>query len=416
MTWAQPGGVTVRSAYESLRDEILADLKSALPVDAVLLNLHGAMVADGYDDCEEDLIRRVRALAGPHAIIGVELDLHCHLSESKIEAADIVITYKEYPHVDINERGRELFDLVVATRLGKCKPVMALFDCRMIGLYATTREPMRGFVDSMIAAEQRERVLSVSFAHDFQFADVPHLGAKVLVVADGDAQLAQKTAREVGNAIYQLRREIGMEVIALPLEHALSRALESPRAPVVVADQSDNVGGGAPGDATFALRWLLDNGVHDVALAIFYDPEVVRIAMKAGVGATVAVRLGGKLGPSSGNPVDLTVTVLAIREGYQHAMPQESGEPWWYPVGDAVALKANGIEVIVGSELGIEERTRRALIVKSAQHFHAAFKPLASEIIYMAGPGAVPPDPRLVRYQRVDTARLYPWNDDPLAM
>lgn len=427
MAWAVPSGSTVRSAYESLREELLADLKAALPIDVVLLNLHGAMVADGYDDCEEDLIRRVRALVGPETVIGVELDLHCHLSEAKIESANIVITYKEYPHVDMNDRADELFDLCVAAREGRIKPTMALFDCQMIGLYPTTREPLRAFVDSMTAAERRARVLSVSFGHGFQFADVPHMGSKVLVVTDGDPQLARDTAEEFGTTVYRRRREIGVDSLALPLEQALSKALESKRTPVVVADQSDNSGGGAPGDATFALRWLLEKGVRDVALAIFYDPEVVRIAKKAGVGATLPLRLGGKLGPYSGDPVDLTATVLAIRENYRHALPQESGDPWWFPAGDTVALRIDGIDVVVSSErcqcfspevfsdLGIDPKSKRILIPKSVQHFYTAFAPIAAEIIYMAAPGAVAPDPRLIHYKRVETARLYPWAEDPLA-
>src|SRR5690606_34897507 len=131
------------------------------------LMLHGAMVAEGYPDCEEDLIRRVRSLVGSQTVIAVELDLHCHLTASKISAADIVITYKEYPHVDINERAKELFDLAVAAREQAIHPVMELFDCRMIGLYPTTREPLRSLVDGLMSAEKRNGVLSISFGHSF---------------------------------------------------------------------------------------------------------------------------------------------------------------------------------------------------------------------------------------------------------
>jgi len=126
-----------------------------MPVDVVLLMLHGAMVAQGYDDCEEDMIRRVRDIVGPTTVIGVELDLHCHLSPSLIAPADVVIADKEYPHIDINDRARELFDLAVATKLGNVRPTMALFDCRMVGLYPTSRQPLRGFVDAMTEAETR---------------------------------------------------------------------------------------------------------------------------------------------------------------------------------------------------------------------------------------------------------------------
>ena len=427
MAAAQPAGATIRSAYESLREEVLNDLRAAMPVDVVLLNLHGAMVADGYDDCEEDLIRRVRDIVGPAAVIGVELDLHCHLSEPTIAAADIVIIYKEYPHTDTHDRARELFDLAVRAKLGKIRPRMALFDCRMVGLYATTRQPMRDFVDAMTEAERRPGVLSVSFGHGFQWADVPHVGAKMLVVTDDDQALAERVAREFALRVYGLRREIGFESFSLPLEAALSKALASTKTPVVVADQSDNTGGGAAGDATFALRWLLDHGAEEVAMAIFYDPEVVRIAQRAGVGARLSVRLGGKIGPLSGHPVDIEVTVLALRSNYSHAFPQQSGEPWWFPAGDVVALRCGSIDIVVSSvrcqcfdpsiftDLGIDPKRKRLLIPKSYQHFYGTFAPIAGEVIYMAAPGAIPPDPRQITYRRFNTAGLYPWVDDPLA-
>jgi len=186
MAWAMPSGITVRAAYEALRDEVLTDLRAALPVDIVLLNLHGAMVAQGYPDCEEDLIQRIRDVVGTRAVVGVEFDLHCHLTEAKIAAANIVVTYKEYPHVDVNERAEELFELAIEASSGSIRPTMALFDCRMVGSYPTPREPLRSFVDAMMQAEERKEVLSMSFGHGFPLADLPHVGAKLLVVTDND--------------------------------------------------------------------------------------------------------------------------------------------------------------------------------------------------------------------------------------
>jgi microcystin degradation protein MlrC len=426
MAFAQPAGLTIRSAYESLREEMLSDLRAAMPVDIVLLMLHGAMIAEGYDDCEEDMIRRVREIVGPNTVIGVELDLHCHLSAAKIAPADIVIAYKEYPHFDVNDRAQEVFDLAVRTRLGHIDPTMALFDCRMIGLYPTSRQPLRGFVDSMTEAERRPGVLSVSFGHGFQFADVPHVGAKMLVVTDGDQAAADRLAEEFGRKVHGMRKEIGFDSISRPIDAALTRALASEKTPVVVADQSDNVGGGAPGDSTFALRWLLDHRAEEVALAILYDPEVVKIAKKAGVGATLPVRLGGKMGPPSGKPLDLEVTVRCLRESYVHDFPQASGQPVLFPLGDVAALRCGSIDIVVSSErcqcyspavfsdLGIDPKSKRVLIAKSVQHFHAAFSPIAAEVIYMAAPGAVPPDPRLISFRRLNTGRIYPWVDNPL--
>lgn len=422
MAWAQPSGITVRGAYEQLRDEMLSDLRAAMHVDVVLLMLHGAMVADGYEDCEEDMIRRVREIVGPTAAIGVELDLHCHLSRSMIDTADVVVTYKEYPHVDCDERAREVFDLAVATRLGTIRPQMALADCRMIGLYPTSRQPMRGFVDAMTEVErQRDKVLSVSFGHGFPFGDVPHMGSKMLVVTDDDVALAQAVADEFAARAYELRQHIGFGSVSLPLDAALSKALASEQRPVVVADQSDNPGAGAPADATFALRWLIEHRAEDVAIAIFYDPEVVRIAMRAGQGARLVMRLGGKMGPASGDPVDIEVIVLSMRDSYMHEFPQQSGPPIRYPSGDTVALRCGSIDLVVGSQrcqcfapsiftdFGIDLGRKQVIVVKSFQHFYGAFAPLAGEIIYMAARGAVSPDPTLIPYSRVDTSEMYPW-------
>src|SRR5262249_37569830 len=128
---AAPAGRTLRVVYAALRSEILSEVKAALPLDIVLLSLHGAMVAEGCDDCEGDLLGAVRALVGPRTIIGAELDLHCHATTRMFEAANVVVAYKEYPHVDEIERGRELYALCRDAALGRVRPTTGIFDCRM---------------------------------------------------------------------------------------------------------------------------------------------------------------------------------------------------------------------------------------------------------------------------------------------
>ena len=159
---ASPAGTTNRRDYETMRDEILAQLKAALPLDAVLLGLHGAMVAFGYDDVEGDIIERVRAIVGAKCLIGVELDPHCHLTLKRVRLADIIVLYKEFPHTDVVERAEDLLDLVLATLRGKIKPVMSLYDCRQIQSYPTTLPLMRAFVDRIKAMEGKDGILSIS--------------------------------------------------------------------------------------------------------------------------------------------------------------------------------------------------------------------------------------------------------------
>ncbi len=420
--FAQPGGVTPRAVYESLRDELLAALESAMPVDIVLLCLHGAMVADGYDDCETDIIARVREIVGPAATVGVELDLHCDVTAQMIGQADAIVLFKEYPHTDIGERARDLFRIIADCAKGKVRPAMALFDCRMIGMYLTPFEPMRSFVDEMTAMEGQNGVLSLSVVHCFPWGDVPTTGTQILAVTDDDLELANRVAEELGRKFFGLRQQL--QVDSPDMHTALDKALSSPDSPVVVADQADNAGAGAPSDSTFVLGELLRRGAGNAALGMIWDPIAVQTAMAAGQGATLDLRLGGKMGPMSGDPLDLSVTVTAIVPDMTQEWPQGSGPPMQCPVGNAVALHCRGIDIVVNSrrsqvfspqvfsKCGIDPMQRQLLVVKSTQHFYAGFEPIAALIIYMSAPGAVPPHFIKIPYTRVDTHK-FPWVDNP---
>ena len=422
--FAQPAGITPGPVYEALRDEMLADLQAVLPVDMVLLSLHGAMVADGYDDCETDMVDRVRALVGPDIPIGVELDLHCDLTDQLREQADVIVLYKEYPHTDIADRARDVFRLIVQTKTGEIKPTMASFDCRMLGFYMTPHEPMRTFVNEMMAQEGHDGVLSLSLFHTFPWGDVPSGGVQMLAITDNDPELAQNVAEVWGRKFFDLRHALLFD--SLPMGTALDRAVAAPAGPVVLADQSDNAGGGAPSDSTFVLREMLDRGLQNVAIGMIWDPVAVAVAKSAGEGATLALRLGGKMGPMSGDPLDLRVTVTKIREGMVQEWPQGENPPLRIPVGDAVALHCQGIDIVVNSvrgqvfgpmvftELDIDPTTRKILVVKSTQHFYAGYEPIAAEIIYMAAPGAIAPRFTEIPFERLNTHK-FPWVDDPFA-
>ena len=420
--FAQPAGVTPGPVYESLRDELLAALKSALPVDIVMLCLHGAMVAGGYDDCETDIIARVREIVGPDAKIGVELDLHCDVTPQMLDQADAIVLFKEYPHTDIGDRAVDLFRIIEDTASGEVRPTMALFDCRMVGFYLTPLEPMRSFVDDMVAMEGKNGILCVSVVHCFPWCDVPTTGTQVLAVTDNDPALATRVAEELGRKFFDLRHEL--QIDSLDMDEALDKALSSRDRPVVVADQADNAGGGAPSDSTFVLRELLRRKATNVALGMIWDPIAVRTAIAAGEGATLDLRLGGKMGPMSGDPLDLSVTVTAIVPEMIQEWPQTGGDPLQCPAGDTVALHCRGIDIIVNSKrsqvfspqvfskCGIDPMHRQLVVVKSTQHFYAAFAPIAAEIVYMSAPGAIAPRYKEIPYTRVDT-RKYPWMDDP---
>jgi microcystin degradation protein MlrC len=158
-SWADPAGLVARATYEELRDAILDQLRAALPVNAVVMGLHGAMVAQGYDDPEGDLLSRIRDIVGPDVLISAELDPHSHLTAKRAAAADFFIYFKEFPHTDFVDRARDLWDISVRALKGEIKPVMSIFDCRMIDVFPTSKQPMRGFVDNLMALEKSEPCL-----------------------------------------------------------------------------------------------------------------------------------------------------------------------------------------------------------------------------------------------------------------
>lgn len=418
-TYAQPAGPTVRAVYEEMRDDILADLKAAMPVDVVLLAMHGAMIAQGYDDCEGDLMARAREIVGPDAVIGLEIDPHCHLTQEMLDAATVIVCYKEYPHIDIPDRAEDLFTLCADAAEGKTKPVMRDYDCRMMTMYHTPKEPIRSYVDDMSAMEGKDGILSVSLAHGFPWGDSPRVGTRTLVITDGDADLAASTAKALGDKLWGLREQLrgGYPDI----ETGLTRGLEAEKGPIVLADFADNAGGGAPSDSTFILRAALDRGIRDIAFGIFWDPVLTGMCIDAGIGAEMDVRIGGKIGKMSGAPIDLRVTVRGIQhDAYQHLGAAHMA------AGDAVLLEADGVYIVVNTRrtqtfhpeiftnLGLDLDKMKIVVVKSSQHFYDAFAPVAAEIIHLSGPGAITPDYTIIPYTKRDD-NYWPKTENPFA-
>lgn len=395
--FAPPGGPTRQDVWEGLRDRVLGDLRAAGPVDMVLFNLHGAMIADAQDDCEGELVAAAREIVGSRVTIGVELDLHCHLTDRIVAASDVLLTYKEYPHVDVDDRARDLFRLCEAARAGRIKPVIAVADCRMLAVWRTPNPPTRGFVDRMSAAEGRDGILSLSLAHGFPWADIPDVGAKVVAVTDGHRDLAESTAEALARELWEMRDATTDRL--LTLDEAVGVALSPPAGVTVLADVSDNAGAGSASDSTFLLRALVEAGATRCAIGSFWDPVAVRLCREAGEGASLALRIGGKTGPMSGDPVDLTVRVLGIRP--DAVQTYGNGKQ---PMGDCVMVEAGGLHIVLNAlrtqvfqpsvfeQFGVALGDYATVFVKSAQHFNAGFAPRADRILHVAVPGSANPD------------------------
>lgn len=403
---ASPAGTVNRRDYEFMRDEVLEQIRAAMPLDAVVLGLHGAMVAHGYDDVEGDILERTREIVGDKCVIGVELDPHCHLTLRRLRNANLIVLYKEFPHTDVVDRAEELLTLVLRTVRGEIKPVMSVYDCRQIGSYPTQFPLMRAFVDKLYALEGKDGILSVSVAHCFPYADVPELSGRILVIADGDKAKADALATRLGEEFVSMRGKTMPEFFTV--EEGVRVAMEAPEGPIVIAEPSDNAGGGAPSDNTTILRELVARGAQSAAVGPIWDPVAVALCFDAGEGARFPLRFGGKIGPASGIPIDAIVEVTKLATNCW----QDFG-PSRVPLGDCAAVKVNGVEAVLitkrtqafGLDLfrnvGIEPTQRKILVCKSTNHFAAAFGPIAKRVIYVDSDAPLSRDYRKIPFTKV---------------
>jgi len=403
---ASPAGTVNRRDYEFMRDEVLEQIRAAMPLDAVVLGLHGAMVAHGYDDVEGDILERTREIVGDKCVIGVELDPHCHLTLRRLRNANLIVLYKEFPHTDVVDRAEDLLTLVLRTVRGEIKPVMSVYDCRQIGSYPTQFPLMRAFVDKLYALEGKDGILSVSVAHCFPYADVPELSGRILVIADGDKAKADALATRLGEEFVSMRGKTMPEFFTV--EEGVRVAMEAPEGPIVIAEPSDNAGGGAPSDNTTILRELVARGAQSAAVGPIWDPVAVALCFDAGEGARFPLRFGGKIGPASGIPIDAIVEVTKLATNCW----QDFG-PSRVPLGDCAAVKVNGVEAVLitkrtqafGLDLfrnvGIEPTQRKILVCKSTNHFAAAFGPIAKRVIYVDSDAPLSRDYRKIPFTKV---------------
>jgi microcystin degradation protein MlrC len=392
---AAPSAPTARLDYEHLRDQLLSQIHHAGDIDSVLLALHGAQVADGYPDCESDIVQAVRALVGNDVIVGVMLDLHAAIGTQMLQDADLVTVIKEYPHTDYPETARQLVDLAARKCRGDISPVMAFVPVPVFTLWHTPEQPSKRLVDRARELERNGEVLHISLVHGFPWSDVAEAGAAVIVITDGDKETAALLAKDFAQELWSIRdTDMGHY---LPLNQSVARARSATPAagPMVIADTADNPGAGCGGDGTWVLHELISQQVKGAAMALFHDPASLRKILAVGAGNNVELCLGGWSGALAGAPFDAVFEVIAINyEARIDALP--GYQP--IPVGPLACIHIAGIDLVIGqhreqvfgprvfTEVGIIPEERELLVVKSAQHFYNAFAPIASSIVYCDSP------------------------------
>ncbi len=414
---AQPAGFTVKSVFESFRNEILEDLKAALPIDAIFLHLHGAMAAYGYDDCEGDLLFEIRNIAGPDVAIGTLLDPHSHLSSKMIESATIISCYHKYPHTDVGERGLHLFEILSETAQGKIAPQMSVVDCRMLSGYYTNIEPMLSFVSDMKNALLDKEILDISLVHGFPWADSRDVGSKMIVVSDNTSDKGEMLAQHFADKLFTIRGKTMPQPLAL--EQAIEYAKNINLGPVVMSDWTDVAGGGAPSDSTYFLQAILDANLENVALAFIFDPQAVQIIHTAGVGTKLKIRIGGKMCWASGNPIDLDVEVIHITKNYVEHFDNSKSY-----FGDVARVRINSIDILLSSKreqprtpdsliaMGIKPKDKKLIVLKGMHHYQAFYNDLAEEMLSVDSGGLLTSDFKNIPYKKIQQPK-WPFVENP---
>lgn len=400
---AHTSAPTPRPVFDSLARELLAGIEAAGAVDGVLLDLHGSMCVgdldspDGLPDVEGWLLAEIRQRVGARVPVLAELDIHSNVTPLMIQKTDVLIGRESYPEIDMAERAAECADVLARIWHEGLRPTMALHQIPMVwGMnQVTAHPPMREAIAELHRLEARPGVVCASIATCYFLADVPDMGASVYVVTDNDQPAAQRYADELGAWCYQRRAD--WHFYMPPTREALALAEAAGRYPVIFADMRDNTGGGSPGDSTGLLRTFLEGGLRDACVLNITDPEAVRQCQAAGVGAVLTLDVGGKSSPLQGEPVRMTVRVVALSDGRaRFDGPMYAGlecnlGPSAHIVQDGVhvlltTLREQPYDTAFARSLRLDLRQMRYIGVKSAAHFRAGFESWAGAIHVVSEP------------------------------
>jgi microcystin degradation protein MlrC len=416
---AWPSGPVHDEAFESMAGKIVAAV--AQGCDAVLLDLHGAMVTQSHEDGEGELLRRIRAVA-PTVPIGLALDMHTNLYDAIGQHATVIAGYQTYPHVDVYETGLRAGKAILALLAGQAKPAMAFGRQPMLPhvmRQGSDDEPNKS-LQARCREMEAQGALCASVFVGFPNADIEYAGLSAVVVCDGDADKARRWTDELLEMAWSKRAQFVYQIEPLPVSMARAKDLADAKpagsGPVVLLDHSDNCASGGTMDTMTVLGAMLDAGLTDAAAFAIFDPAAVQQMIAAGVGSTITLSLGGKLDMPSiglqGAPRTVTGRIRLLCDGqYRNRGPMGRGE--LNDMGPTAVLHVAGIDVVVISNhvepndmaaltaVGIAPDRLRYLMLKSRIHWRAGLRPMSHATVECAGTGVCSSDYALLGLHKV---------------
>jgi microcystin degradation protein MlrC len=420
---AWPSGRATPETFDWLKEEMIAALEKALPVDAVLLALHGALAAEAHPDVEGEILSAVRAVVGPHVPIVATLDLHANVTRAIVEAADTLVLYHTAPHVDVFETGQRAANVLRRILIDGAKPVVAFqkVPCVLPAERANTQASSGVSVDlrrRLQMLEQRPEVLSAGIATVQPWLDVPDLGSAVLVTTDRQSSLAEELCGSLASELWQRRTEYLPELVTI--QEAVRLAHENPRGLVVLSDAADATTSGAPGDSVWLLQELLRYDWARPVLLTLVSPEIVREACERGVGNVWRGSLGGVRDSRFGMKITVEATIeLAFQARF--VLNGHLGKNLAIDMGRSVVLRMGQVRAIVTSRsgphfapelfqaAGFDPFEAALVVAKSPCGFRAVYEHRAAAIYCVRAPGCAPSDFWRYEYNQIDRP-LWPWD------
>ena len=419
---ATPAGPVSDEAFESLTDELVQRIRNAGPVDGILLALHGAMVAQSHPAADCEVLLRLRTELGPTLPIVVTHDPHANIAPQEIELCSALVLYKEVPHIDQRDCGRRAASIMARITKNGLRPAQSIAKPPMlynILFHNTSKPPMLALVEELKRLEGADsRVLAASAAVGYQYADVPQMGPSIVVVTDGEQELARREARRLAGLMWDHRHEMRIE---LPdAAEGVRQAIEADPRPAVLVDLGDNIGGGSSGDGTTLLAELIEQRAAGFVVPI-YDPDAVAESFRAGVGAAFDIEVGGKSDSLHGDPVRLQGRVKLLYDGRYVETAARHGGMRYLDQGRSAVIETGTSNredpsvVLLNSKrhppfslgqltsAGIHPGQMRIVVVKAAVAFRAAYEPVAGTIIPVDTGGLTSVNPNRLVYRRART-------------
>ncbi len=420
-----PSGPVTAKAFDRIAGLIVEAARAQRP-DGVLLALHGAMVLDFSEDGEGELLRRLRDVIGPDVPVALTLDLHANVSEKMCDLAQIIVSYKTYPHIDMRETACHAGEILQRAMLGEIAPRTLRAHRPMLSEANSGRTdigPMIERIERARAYEGEADVFALSINAGFEASDIAGIGPTVLVTCQGDMAAHQAFAESMADDIWQRRAEVLNTFYSAEEAAGIGAAHAGGKGPLIIADYADNPGAGAYGDSTVLLRAMLEKHISNACFGPIGDPEAVRELHKHHEGDSVTINIGGNTDPQfSGEPLTVTGQILRLGDGVCIGDgPMMGGLEMNF--GLICVLRVAGLDILVVEQprqmldlqqfraFGIEPADKTVIGLKSMQHFRAAFEPIAARVIVCDSGALCTPDMARLPYKNVPRP-IYPLDAD----